>query len=400
MSDVVVRREMPQASIPTNDVVDAKGRLRVLVVTETFLPQVNGVVNSVLRILEHMAARGHELMVVAPGPGPESVSGVNVVRTRSVGLPVYRELRIGVSRKELASAIDSFGPDVIHVAAPTILGNIALKEAQRRGIPTVSVYQTDLAGFASRYHLSIANSGIWSHTVRVHRRSGLSLAPSTAAMWDLRHRGVPHVKRWMRGVDGVKFAPSHRDEKLRRLWAPNGEVIVGYVGRLAREKQVDRLVDVSRMPNVKLVIAGDGPHRSRLERQMPTAHFTGFLQGVELSRCYASLDLFVHTGIDETFCQSVQEALAAGIPVVAPARGGPLDLVRHGENGYLWSPDSEVSLIGAVSELVENSIKREKMASRARESVIERTWTSVMSELEGHYRSVVSGLEFAYRELR
>jgi phosphatidylinositol alpha 1,6-mannosyltransferase len=182
--------------------------------------------------------------------------------------------------------------------------------------------------------------------------------------------------------------------------APDGQVIVGYVGRLAREKQVDRLVDVSRMPNVKLVIAGDGPHRSRLERDMPTAHFTGFLQGQELSRCYASLDLFVHTGIDETFCQSVQEALAAGVPVVAPARGGPLDLVRHGENGYLWSPDSEVSLIGAVSELVENSIKREKMASRARESVIERTWTSVMSELEGHYRSVVSGLEFAYRELR
>ena len=400
MSETAIRNEVPRAMGPVAVDSHGHGRLRILVVTETFLPQVNGVVNSVLRVLEHMGARGHELLVVAPGPGPEAAVGVSIIRTRSIGLPMYRDLRIGVSRKEVAVAMEAFGPDVVHVAAPTVLGNLALKEAQRRGIPTVSVYQTDLAGFATRYRLGVANSGFWAHTVRVHRRSGLSLAPSTAAMWDLRHRGVPHVKRWMRGVDGVKFNPRHRCEDFRRSIAPNGEVIVGYVGRLAREKQVERLVEVSRLPNVRLVIAGDGPYRAKLERDMPTAHFTGFLQGEELSRCYASLDLFVHTGIDETFCQSVQEALAAGVPVVAPARGGPLDLVRHGENGYLWSPDSDVSLIGAVCELVENSIKREKMAARARESVIERTWTSVMSELEGHYRSVVSGLEFAYRELR
>ncbi|MEY3567095.1 MAG: hypothetical protein RLZ19_1109 [Actinomycetota bacterium] len=400
MSETAIRNEVPRAIGPVTVSSHDHGRLRILVVTETFLPQVNGVVNSVLRVLEHMGARGHELLVVAPGPGSEAAAGVSIIRTRSIGLPMYRDLRIGVSRKEVAVAMEAFGPDVVHVAAPTVLGNLALKEAQRRGIPTVSVYQTDLAGFATRYRLSVANSGIWAHTVRVHRRSGLSLAPSTAAMWDLRHRGVPHVKRWMRGVDGVKFDPRYRCEDFRRSIAPKGEVIVGYVGRLAREKQVERLVEVSRLPNVRLVIAGDGPYRAKLERDMPTAHFTGFLQGEELSRCYASLDLFVHTGIDETFCQSVQEALAAGVPVVAPARGGPLDLVRHGENGYLWSPDSDVSLIGAVCELVENSIKREKMAARARESVIERTWTSVMSELEGHYRSVVSGLEFAYRELR
>jgi phosphatidylinositol alpha 1,6-mannosyltransferase len=107
----------------------------------------------------------------------------------------------------------------------------------------------------------------------------------------------------------------------------------------------------------------------------------------------------VHTGVDETFCQSVQEALASGIPVIAPAAGGPLDLVQHGFNGYLWAPTSQVSLKGAVVELARHQLKRERLAAQARKSVEMRPWVSVMRELEGHYRSLVDGLEFAYSEM-
>lgn len=379
--------------------------MRIVVVAESFLPLVNGVTNSVLRVIENMTSRGHAVSVIAPATGrakdivPEIVSGASVHRVPSLPLPAYGGMRVGYSSREVARIFDEVVPDVVHLAAPTILGSAAINVARSRQIPTVAIYQTDLAGFASRYHLSLASRGIWRHLSTVHSRADVTLAPSTAAVWDLRHRGVDNVKRWMRGVDLEKFNPRHRDEGLRSSWAPSGEVIVGYVGRLAREKQVERLSEISSLPGCRLVIVGDGPYRTALERRVPNAIFTGFQSGHDLSRHYASLDVFVHTGTDETFCQAVQEALAAGVPVVAPAAGGPMDLVQHGVNGYLWSPSSPASLAGAVGEIVGSSIKRGKLAEMARPSVEGRTWASVMDELEGHYRAVTGGLSFAYRGL-
>ena len=387
-------------SIETSPRAVCQRTLSILIVAETFLPVVNGVTNSVLRVAEHMVGRGHTVRIVAPGPGPDRYENVPVFRSRSLGVPGYGGLRFGVGGLAFEQAIDVGRPDVLHIAAPATLGARALTRARQLGIPTVAIYQTDLAGFASRYHLGAARGSIWKFVVGVHDKADLTLAPSTAAVWDLRRRGVSNVVRWMRGVDLDRFNPVHRDMNLRRALAPNGEIIVGYVGRLAREKQVDRLAATSRMPNVKVVIVGDGPLDQRLRRAMPNATFVGFKSGADLGRYYASLDVFVHTGVDETFCQAVQEALASGIPVVAPAVGGPLDLVQHDVNGYLWTEQSPVSLEGAIEELVHHPMKRERLAANARPSVARRSWETVMTELEGHYMSVTSGLGFAYREVQ
>ncbi len=373
--------------------------LRIAVVTESFLPAINGVTNSVLRVIENMSQRGHHVEVVAPGPSVAEYNGSTVHSIPSVALPAYSELRIGYSKKCTIEALQAIRPDIVHIASPTVLGAIGLSAARELNIPTVAIYQTDLAGFASRYHLSVAGRGIWRHLARVHRQAGLTLAPSTDAVWALRQRGVDNAVRWMRGVDTVRFNPAHRSETLRSTLAPNGEVVVGYIGRLAREKRVELLAPIASIPGVKLVIVGDGPMRASLQRSIPNATFVGFKSGSELGEYFASLDVFVHAGTDETFCQAVQEALASGVPVVAPASGGPLDLVQHGVNGYLWTESTRGSLAGAVEELVHFPMKRERMAANARPSVEQRTWSTVMSELEGHYRSVIGGLSFAYKEM-
>jgi phosphatidylinositol alpha 1,6-mannosyltransferase len=374
-------------------------KLRITIVAETFLPNINGVTNSVLRVIENMTQFGHEVTVIAPGPGVDVYNNSPVVRLSSFGLPGYAGIRLSRSAGELKQAIIASQPDVLHVAAPAILGRIALKLASELGIPAVAIYQTDIAGFASRYFLSALKKPLWSYVRSVHSRASLTLAPSTAATWDLRERGVRNVARWMRGVDLERFSPKHRNEDLRRDWAPNGEIIIGYVGRLAREKQVERLQELLEIPGVRVVVVGDGPLKKKLEKSMPSARFVGFQSGNALSQMYASFDLFVHTGVDETFCQSVQEALASGVPVIAPAAGGPLDLVLHGFNGYLWNPSSSVSLKGAVVELVRHQVKRERLASNTRSSIESRPWVSVMRELEGHYCSLIDGLEFAYMEM-
>jgi len=200
--------------------------------------------------------------------------------------------------------------------------------------------------------------------------------------------GIPRVSLWPRGVDSRRFSPTHRSESLRASWAP-GRVIVGYMGRLAPEKEVDQLRALVDMPNVHLVVIGDGPSRRDLERALPSATFTGFLAGEQLSSAVASLDVMVHTGRHETFCQSVQEALASGVPVVAPGAGGPLDLVDPSRNGWLYEPGDSIDLRDRVRDLAGDDAKRRAMGAAARQSVLGRTWPSVMSQLEQHYADAV-----------
>jgi phosphatidylinositol alpha 1,6-mannosyltransferase len=210
------------------------------------------------------------------------------------------------------------------------------------------------------------------------------------ATWELRRHGIGPVSVWARGVDRNRFNRRHRDQLLRRRLAPRGEIVVGYVGRLAKEKQVHLLSHLGRLPRCRVVIVGDGPERRSLERQLPKATFLGFCSGNELSRAVASLDVFVHTGAHETFCQSIQEALAAGVPVVAPAAGGPLDLVKHGHNGWLYPPDKPELMAAAVETLVTDESLRTAMADRAVASVRDRSWPELVGELLGHYRGISS----------
>ncbi|MDW3214420.1 MAG: glycosyltransferase family 1 protein [Ilumatobacteraceae bacterium] len=366
------------------------GPLRVAIVSESFLPSVNGVTNSVLRVIEHLREHGHEVLVIAPGPGEEWYGDVPVVRVRAFDVPRYEDLRVGMPLARLTSVLRDFRPDVVHLAAPAVLGAAGLRAARRLGVPTVAVFQTDLAGFARRHGLGRVSDGIWNYLRWVHGQADRTLAPSTSTVWALRTRGVPNVHHWARGVDLERFDPRHRSADLHRFLAPNAEVLVGYIGRLAREKQVERLAPLADLDGVRLVVVGDGPERAELERELPTTRFVGFQNGADLSRLHATLDVFVHTGIDETFCQALQESMASGVAAVAPSAGGPIDLVRHGQTGYFWSPEAPETLVGAVAELAGDAELRARFGAAARADVEHRPWGSIMDELLGHYRTTAT----------
>ena len=142
------------------------------------------------------------------------------------------------------------------------------------------------------------------------------------------------------------------------------------------------------LAGVQVVVVGDGRERAALQAQMPSARFVGFRSGVELSQLHATFDVFVHPGVDETFCQALQESMASGVASVAPSAGGPLDLVRHGETGFFWSPEVPETLVGAVSELVASPELRARFGGAARAAVAPRPWSVVMEQLVGHYRDV------------
>jgi phosphatidylinositol alpha 1,6-mannosyltransferase len=367
--------------------------VRVAIVAESFLPNVNGVTNSVLRVIEHLRCTGHEALVIAPDtprgqpPADRIHEGIRVHRVPSRMFPKINSLPLGVPRPRIVGVLRGFQPDVVHLASPALLGYGGLHAARHLGVPTVAVFQTDVAGFAESYGMGFAARTAWAWTRHLHSRADRTLAPSTAAMENLTAHRIPRVHKWARGVDITGFAPSARDDDLRGRWSPEGRPIIGFVGRLAPEKHVERLAALSARNDLQVVVVGDGVDRQKLETLLPSAVFAGALYGEELAAAYASMDVFVHPGEHETFCQAVQEAMASGLPVIAPNAGGPRDLVAPYRTGLLLSVDEfEARLSESVDHLI---AERQRYSVAARRSVLSRTWPAICDELLGHYEEVI-----------
>ena len=192
------------------------------------------------------------------------------------------------------------------------------------------------------------------------------------------------------GVDTARFDPARRSPRIRAQLAPGGELIAGYVGRLATEKRVELLAKITALPGVRLVIVGAGPAEAILRRHLPDSLFLGERRGDELAAVYASLDVFVHAGPHDTFGNTLQEAAASGLPVVAPAAGGPLDLVVDGVTGFLVQPGSADAIAAAVARLAADPLLRAAQGGAARRVMLGRSWPAICDQLLGHYQAVLA----------
>lgn len=368
--------------------------MRVAVVSESFLPTTNGVTTSVRKVLDHLAAEGHEAIVIVPAAGaPSHYAGFAVHEVPAIA---YRQFPVGLPHPMVARLIADFAPDVIHAASPFLLGAQAVAAGVRQGIPSVAIFQTDVAGYARRNHLSAATKVAWRIVRRIHEGADLTLVPSSASMADLERAGVERLARWGRGVDLEAYHPRRRTEAttlaLREQLAPHGEIVVGYVGRLAPEKQVERLAALRGIKGIRLAIVGDGPSMPSVTRALRGLPVTmlGSLGGRDLAAAYGAFDIFAHTGSEETFGQTIQEAHASGLPVVAPRSGGPIDLIAHGRDGFLFDPALDSDLRARVADLVDDAALRSRMGEAGRRRVLSRSWHAICSELVGHYEAVIA----------
>jgi phosphatidylinositol alpha 1,6-mannosyltransferase len=378
--------------------------MRVAVITESFLPTVNGVTNSVCKVLDHLAATGHQAIVICPDAGaPSDYAGFAV---HTVPALAYRQFPVGLPNPQVQRILARFAPDVLHAASPFLLGAQGIAAANRLGVASVAVFQTDVAGYTRRHGVGLASSIAWRFVRWIHEGADLTLVPSSASQSDLEAAGIPRLARWGRGVDLARYHPNNRfapaTRALRERLSPDGDVVIGYVGRIAAEKQVERLGSLRGLPGIHLAIVGDGPHLPVVEKELRGMPVTmlGRLGGDDLAAAYASFDVFVHTGTEETFGQTVQEAHASGVPVVAPRAGGPIDLVEPGVDGYLFSPADDADLRASVAVLTADAPLRRRMGEAGRRAVLGRTWESVCGELVGHYERVILDRALAASETR
>jgi phosphatidylinositol alpha 1,6-mannosyltransferase len=363
--------------------------MRVAIVTESFLPKVNGVTNSVLRVLETIKQNEFEAIVIAPTSVSEKHLGFNVYTANTISLMQFPVAMPGPS---ISKVLEDFAPDVIHVAAPFLLGAQAIGWGQRNFVPTVAIYQTDVAGYLERYNLAFARPAMEKMVYAIHQNATLNLAPTKIAADYLKSLGLGGVRIWGRGVDLDLFNPenaNHEDSiAFKSRHAPNGEKLVGFVGRLAAEKQVGRMAELFGLDGVRFVVIGDGPERQKLESAFEgyPVSFTGTMTGLDLARAYAALDVFVHFGTEETFGQTIQEAQATGVPVIAPNVGGPSQLIESGKTGLLVNPDEPLAYREAVSYLLGSLGVSTEISKLAVQSVQGRSWSSNNAKLIQYYQ--------------
>lgn len=366
--------------------------MRVAIVTESFLPSLNGVTNSVLRVVETLKEAGHEVIIIAPTAPNKRHLGFKVIRT--LALP-FMQFPVGLPPLALQATLEDFKPDVIHVASPFFLGGQAIAIANKLGIPTVAIYQTDIAGYLQRYGMQIAKPVVDRFVAAIHGPATMNLAPTPESAAYLLKLGVQRVGVWGRGVDLELFHPRNKDNQatadFRKKHLLGKKHLVGFVGRLAPEKQVHRMRELADLPDTALVIVGDGPERKKLEALFAgkPVTFTGALRGQELAHAYSALDAFVHYGTEETFGQTIQEAQASGVPVVAPAVGGPRFLITNGENGRLIQPEDSAGFVEAVTELLSTPRIAARMGEAGRRSVLKKSWKANNENLLKTYRAAI-----------
>jgi glycosyltransferase involved in cell wall biosynthesis len=266
--------------------------------------------------------------------------------------------------------------------------------AKAMKIPLLASYHTHLPQYLQHYGLGFLEGAMWELIKTAHNHAALNLCTSTAMVAELRSHGVERLDLWQRGVDTVQFHPRFRSAAMRSHLSqghPDATLLL-YVGRLSAEKEIAQILPVlESIPQSRLALVGDGPHRQELERLFagtPT-HFVGYLRGDDLAAAFASSDAFLFPSRTETLGLVLLEAMAAGCPVVAARSGGIPDIVRDGVNGYLFDPHQESGLVQATQKLLA-SPELSTLRESARCEAERWSWEAATRQLQSYYEVVIA----------
>jgi len=370
--------------------------MRIALFTETFLPKLDGIVTRLSHTIDHLQRYGDQVMVFAPDGGITEYKGAKVYGVSGFPLPLYPELKLALPRPSIGHALDAFAPDIIHVVNPAVLGLAGLYYAKAQKISLVASYHTHLPQYLQHYGLGMLEGLLWELLKTGHNQAQINLCTSTAMMEELSAHGIERVALWQRGVDTELFHPHLASNEMRiRLSQghPHSPLLL-YVGRLSAEKEIERIKAVlEAIPQARLALVGDGPHRLALEKHFagtPT-NFVGYLTGKELGSAFASADAFIFPSRTETLGLVLLEAMAAGCPVVAAKSGGIPDIVSSGVNGYLFDPqENDAGAIAAVQRLLAEKLERETIRQNARTEAERWGWAAATRQLQNYYRAVRS----------
>lgn len=370
--------------------------MKIALFTDTYKPQINGVSNTVERMIEYFQGHGIEYQIFAPKYGNEKDTE-HFHYSKSISFWFYKDCRISFPNIfKIIKILRSFQPDIIHVMSEYPMGIAGIIAGKLLGIPIVSSYTTHIANYTQYVKLSLLKPLVLSYFQYFHSKSKRVLVPSYDAIRYLNHNGIKHTRLFTRGIDTKRFHPKHRDHQLRREWNAEGKIVFLYVGRISAEKNLSVLINAygaikKYYPDqVGLVMVGDGPLLEYCKKNLPQdTVFTGFLTGDSLAKAYASADVFVFPSSSETLGNVVLEAMASGLCVIGSNEGGVGELIKNYDNGISFDSKYAHILSDLMLKVMDRPELREYLRTGGRNFAKDRSWLSIFDALMFEYRVVI-----------
>ncbi len=377
--------------------------MRIALVSETWVPDINGVAHTLKQIGSELRNRGHALQLIRPRPADGSRLRADdmeaELQVHGMSMPSYREVRFGMpATRAIIRLWREQRPDAVYLATQGPLGWSAQRAARRLSIPVVGGWHTNFDHYCADYGLPWLTPLVRQRLRTFHNHCAATLVPTHQQANSLSDQGVNNLRIMARGIDGECFSPAKRDPDLRRRWGADAHGTVAlHVGRLAPEKNLDQLRDtfhamLAARPDLALVIVGDGPGRQALQKALPEAHFTGFIDAESLTRHYASADIFIFPSLSETWGNVVLEAMASGLAVVAYRQAAGEELIDNDVNGVSLATDDAVGFRDASANLCLEPARYARLGRAARTRALAYRWSAITDDF-------LATLEFA-RESR
>jgi glycosyltransferase involved in cell wall biosynthesis len=358
-------------------------------VSETYPPEVNGVAITIGRIVHGLRERGHIVQIVRPLQHRGEQPGHEELLVRGVPIPRYDLLKLGItSVSALRASWTLQRPDVVHIVTEGPLGWMALRAARALGITVSADFHTNFHSYSEHYGAGWLKYPIRGYLRHFHNKARCTMVPTEGLREELQRLDFRPLKVVARGVDTSVFNPGRRSSALRLQWGVAADdPVVLFVGRLAPEKNLPLLFEAfdamyRREPRARLVIVGDGPSRSALERLATPAHFAGMRTGEDLAVHYASADIFVFPSTTETYGNVTVEAMASGLSVVAYHYAAAAAHIRHERNGIAVPCGNSRAFVRLAAALVSDRARIARMGGHARATAEQLDWSRIVSEFE------------------
>lgn len=349
-------------------------------------------------LVGHLMAQGATVRVYSPTTDtPAFAPTGDLVKVPGFSFPGRGEYKLGrYFPAETRADVAAFAPNLIHVSAPEFLGHGALTYARTNGIASVASLHTRFETYFRYYNIGFVEPLIQWMLVRFYSRADRVLVPSPSMGTLLREWGVTApIGIWSRGIDHERFSPARRDTAWRRsLGIDDTEMVVGFLGRLVKEKGLRAFAEVvqelrRRGIAHRVLVIGEGPARRWFARQVPDAIFTGFQSGDALGRAVASMDIFFNPSETETFGNVTTEAMAAGVPVVAARATGAVDLIQDGQTGFLVPPRDIAGYADAIARIITEPALRQAMGDRGHAEAAHYRWDNANQAVLDQYLALM-----------
>ncbi|MBG9980838.1 glycosyltransferase family 1 protein [Facklamia sp. DSM 111018] len=371
--------------------------MRILIATETFVPATDGICTRLAHMTVIMKELGHELLIVSPDLGIREHRGIPVKTMDTFTFPLYKSRPWGLPSRKMKTIIEDFNPDIVHAVNPFLMATSAVKYAKRMGIPLIASYHTHVPDYLDHYHLPLLKPVLWDYIRYWHQSADYNITVSESLKEELLKEQISVQGVLPRGIDLDLRHPKYQCPELYHRWTfgLNDQKLLVYVGRLAAEKDLDQLVEIFKYrDDVCLAIVGDGPARSELEEVFAGTKttFTGFLNGEDLSRAYATGDAFIFPSISETFGLVISESMASGTPVIAAENGPTLEQIKVGETGEIFKSKNTESLMDAL-RILDSPLKLQQMGLKARKEAEKYSWEHATRTLLNYYDETIDQVE-------